>query len=98
MEFPIKFDTDKSGWSIIYMRGLRLYFMTKIVFLSLKTHFALANREDPDEMLQYAAFHLGLHCLPKYVFIGFWSSNGLNINSGLLLLRRDQNVSNVLVG
>ena len=25
----------------------------------------LANSEDPDEMLQNAAFHLGLHCLLK---------------------------------
>ena len=24
---------------------------------------ALANSEDPDEMLHYAAFHQGLHCL-----------------------------------
>ena len=26
----------------------------------------IANSEDPDEMLHDAAFHLGLHCLPKY--------------------------------
>ena len=26
----------------------------------------LANSEDPDEMLHYAAFHQGLHCLLKY--------------------------------
>ena len=25
--------------------------------------FPLANRADPDEMLPYAAFHLGIHCL-----------------------------------
>ena len=24
---------------------------------------SLANSEDPDEMLHYAAFHQGLHCL-----------------------------------
>ena len=29
----------------------------------------LANSADPDEMQQYAAFHQGLHCLPKYLFI-----------------------------
>ena len=26
------------------------------------------NSADPDEMPPYAAFHLGLHCLPKYLF------------------------------
>ena len=31
--------------------------------------------DDPDEMLHYAAFHLGHHCLPKYQFVGI--KNGL---------------------
>ena len=31
----------------------------------------LANSADPDHMQHYAAFHLGLHCLPKYSFRGF---------------------------
>ena len=39
-------------------------------FCSMKFVFIVANREDPDEMLHYAAFHLGLHCLPKYLFAG----------------------------
>ena len=26
----------------------------------------LPNSADPDEMQHYAAFHLNLHCLPKY--------------------------------
>ena len=30
--------------------------------------FILANRVDPDEMPHNVAFHLGLHCLPKYAF------------------------------
>ena len=38
--------------------------------------FVLANSEEPDEMLHYAAFHMGLHCFSKYPFIGFWSSEG----------------------
>ena len=41
------------------------------VFISLKVVLMLANSADPDEMQHYAAFHLGLHCLPKYVFMGF---------------------------
>ena len=28
--------------------------------------FYLSKHADPDEMQPYAAFHLGLHCLPKY--------------------------------
>ena len=30
----------------------------------------LANSVDPGEMQHYAAFHLGLHCLPEYPFRG----------------------------
>ena len=29
--------------------------------------FVIANSADPDEMPHYAAFHLGLHCLLKYL-------------------------------
>ena len=32
---------------------------------SLKIVFISANNADPDEMPPYAAFHLGLHTLPK---------------------------------
>ena len=28
----------------------------------------IANSADLDEMQHHAAFHLGLHCLPKYLF------------------------------
>ena len=38
------------------------------VFLSLKINLVLANSADHDEMLQCAAFHMGLHGLPKYLF------------------------------
>ena len=46
-------------------------FLNYDVFLSLKIVLILANSADPDEMQQYAAFHLGLYCLPKYLFRGF---------------------------
>ena len=29
------------------------------------------NSVDPDEMQHNAAFHLGLHCMQKYLFSGF---------------------------
>ena len=36
----------------------------------------LTNSVDPDEMQHYAAFHLGLHCLQKYLFSGFPNTKG----------------------
>ena len=38
------------------------------VYMSLKIVFFVANSADPDEMLPYATFHLGINCLPKYLF------------------------------
>ena len=38
--------------------------------------FTFTNSVDPDEMQQYAAFHLGLHCLQKYSFRGFPNTKG----------------------
>ena len=35
------------------------------IFLSLKIFFKLANSADPDEMLRYAAFHLGAYQYPE---------------------------------
>ena len=35
--------------------------------------FVLANSVDLDEMLHYAAFHLGLHCLAKKIHLGVTS-------------------------
>ena len=56
MEFSIKFETFKSGWSIIYiLRGQRLSF-PKNVFLSLKIDIVLANYADPDEKSHHMAF------------------------------------------
>ena len=49
------------------LRGHRSKFLNFITFLSLKIVLILANSADPDEMRPYAAFHLGLHCLPKYI-------------------------------
>ena len=51
--------------------GSQLYFPKYIVFLSLEIDFELANCADPEEIAQYAAFHLGLHCLKKYLFWWF---------------------------
>ena len=69
----MKFDTVKSGWSTVYIEGRWVMFSKKILFLSLKIDFVLANSAYPDEMPHNVAFYLGLHCLPKYPFRGLRS-------------------------
>ena len=52
------------------MKGSQvLIFKFDCINLCLKSIFNLANSADPIEMLDYAAFHLGLHCLPRYMFM-----------------------------
>ena len=36
--------------------------------MSMKIIFISATSADPDEMLHYASFHLGLHCLQIFLF------------------------------
>ena len=64
--------TRKLEWSIVYIEGSQV--IISIAFLYLKNDLVLATSTDPDEMLHHVAFHLGLHCLPKYLFRGFQSS------------------------
>ena len=44
------------------------YSLPECISLSEDQFFVLANSKDPSEMPHDAAFHLGLHCLPKYAF------------------------------
>ena len=46
-----------------------------IVFL-YKTNLVFASSVGRDEILHYASFHLGLHCLPKNRFRDFQSAKG----------------------
>ena len=55
-----------SGCSIVYIEGSQV-----TIPHPQKIYFVLANSADPDEMPQYVAFHLGLHCLPMYLFVSF---------------------------
>ena len=41
-------------------------------YLSLKINNVSSNSADPDKMPHAAAFHHGLHCLPKYSFNGWF--------------------------
>ena len=62
------FTTINLGWSVVICiaKGSRFNLQMKLDLFLLKISFVLANRVDPDEMPHYGAFHLGLHCLPKY--------------------------------
>ena len=49
------------------LKGHIYNFLNYDVFLSLKIVLILANSANSDEMQHFAAFHLGLHCWPKYL-------------------------------
>ena len=57
--------------------GVSGYNFKNIIFLCLKTFLTFTNSVDPDEMQHCAAFHLGLHCLKKYLFSGFPNTKDL---------------------
>ena len=76
MDFPIYIDTISIELPIVYFKGSQVNFLNYDVFLSLKIVFILVKSADPDEMQHYAAFYLGLHCLPKYPFRGFQKTKG----------------------
>ena len=49
----------------------------------MKIVFTLANSADPNEILHFAAFHLGLHCSPKYLLTSL-SIKRAKLTCGLL--------------
>ena len=53
-------------------RGVRLYLKKECCIFV----FTFTNSVDPDEMQHYAAFHLGNHCLQKYLFRSFPNTKG----------------------
>ena len=74
--FPIHIDTISMGPPIMHLKRLYVNVLYYDVHLSLKVVLNLANSVDPDEMQHNAAFHQGLHCLPKYLFRGFRYTKG----------------------
>ena len=77
MDFPILIITIRMGLCIIHFKGSQVEISKKkYVFQSLTIVFILAKSAGPDEMLHFAAFHLGLHYLPKYPFRGFRYTKG----------------------
>ena len=59
--------TIRIAFPLYILRGHMLKFPNNYVLHSLKIVFILANSAGPDEMLHFAVFHLGLHCLPRYL-------------------------------
>ena len=64
MEFPI-IDTISMGLNYDVLK-----------FMSMKVVLIIANSGNPYEMQHGAAFHLGLHCLPKYQLSSFQNTKG----------------------
>ena len=46
------------------------------ILLSLNVVLILANNADPGEMQRFAAFHLAIFCLQKYLFRSFQYTKG----------------------
>ena len=65
MDFAIHIDTIIMGLPIVYFKGSHVEFLNYDLFPSLKVVLILANSTDPDELQQFAAFHLGLHCFDQ---------------------------------
>ena len=51
-------------------------FLNFSIFLSPKIVLTSASSANPDEMPPYVAFHLALHCLPKYLLTDILNEEG----------------------
>ena len=73
--FPIHTDTKVMDLFILYLNGsLVILSKFRYFFLPLKIVFIFANSADPMKCpMHKAAFHLGLHYLPRYLFSSMWS-------------------------
>ena len=66
MDFPIQVYTIRMGLFIIYFKGLNVK-ISKKSCTSVHDNFVYpSSSAGPVEMPQFVAFHMGLHCLPKY--------------------------------
>ena len=71
MYSSFRFDTINLGYL-----GCQVIIFQKYCILLSEYPFSFTNSVDPDEIQHYAAFHLGRHCLQKYLFRGFPNTNG----------------------
>ena len=66
MGFSIKFDTVKSGWSIVYIERLQVIISKNIIFLSLKIDFVLFGLKLNIQVNSYG--HVGTVSSPNHTF------------------------------
>ena len=76
MDYSFLFDNKPGIVHCTYLGVSGYNFQKIIVFFCLKICFTFTNSVDLDKMQHNAAFHLGLHCLQKYLFRGFPNTNG----------------------
>ena len=68
------------------------------ILQSLNIGFILVNSADLDEMPHSVAFHLGLHCFPKYLFMGLCACNALSICYWPINLSKYQSPAEITAG
>ena len=66
IDYPIHTDAISIDLSSLYFMRSQVEISNFNIFLSLKIVFILAKKANPDKILTLAAFHMSLHCLPKY--------------------------------
>ena len=77
MDFPKQIKAIRMGLSIIYLKGSQVGILPIMMyFCPWACFYLVTNSENLDEMQHYAAFHLGLHSLSKYPFMGFQNTKG----------------------
>ena len=76
MDYPNHIDTIRMELCILYLKGLLVKISIRWCISFADIFFYHRNNADSDEMPPNAAFHLGLHCLPKYLFAGIQSKKG----------------------
>ena len=76
MVYHLHIDTISMELSSLYFKGLPLKISIKLCIFAPEDCFFLTNSADPDKMPPYAAFYLGLYCLPKYLSSGIQNENG----------------------
>ena len=54
----------------VHTKGLQLRLSKQSCTSDHEDYFTIASSAEPDETLRSMAFHLGLQCLSKYLFIG----------------------------
>ena len=68
------------------LRHRQSNFLYNDVYMTLKIIFIIANSSDSDETRPYAAFHLSLHCFPKYLFTDILNEKGLS--DGMIVMEK----------